>query len=49
MQEELDYMLEEEGMAVNMRAMMEEMHMSGILMDDHNEDKHAEMWTMKVI
>ena len=41
-------MTEEEGMTVDIRWMMEEMHMSGVLMDDHNEDKHHEMWTMKV-
>jgi hypothetical protein len=37
MQEELDYMMEEEGMTVDIRAMMEEMHRSGVLMDDHDE------------
>ncbi len=43
MQEELDDMLEEEGMTVNIRAMMEEMHVPGILMGNHDEDEHAEM------
>ncbi len=38
MQEELDYMMEEEGMKVDIRGMMEEMHVLGVLMDDHNED-----------
>ena len=37
MQEELDYMMEKEGMTVDIRAMMEVMHRSGVLMDDHDE------------
>ncbi len=36
-------MLEEEGMAVDIRAMMEEMHVPGVMMDDHDEDEHVEM------
>ena len=28
--------------------MVDEMHVSGVLMDDHDEDEHHEMWTMKV-
>ena len=48
MQEELDNMMDEEGMAVDIRGMTDEMHVSGVLMDDHDEDEHHEMWTMKV-
>jgi hypothetical protein len=48
MQEELDNMMDEEGMAVDIRRMMDEMHVSGVLMDDHDVDEHHEMWTMKV-
>ena len=47
MQEELDNMMDEEGMAVDIRRMMDEMHVSGILMDNHDEDEHK-IWTMKV-
>jgi hypothetical protein len=48
MQEELDCMMEEEGMSVAIRWRMDEMHVSGVLMDDHHdEDEHHEMWTMK--
>ncbi len=47
-QEELNYMMEEEGMTVDIRGMMDEMHMLGILMDYLDENKHHEMWTMKV-
>jgi hypothetical protein len=39
MQEELDTMMDEEGMTVDIRGMID---------DDHDEDKHHEMWTMKV-
>ncbi len=35
-------------MAVDIRVMMDEMNVSGILLDDHDEDEHHEMWTMKV-
>ena len=48
MQEELDNMMDEEGMSVNIRGMLDAMQMPGILMDDHDEDEHHEMWTMKV-
>ena len=48
MQEELDTMMDEEGMAVDIRGMIDEMIVSGVLMDDHDEDEHHEMWTMKV-
>ena len=44
----MDYMMDEEGMTIDIREMMDEMHVSGVLMDDHDEDKHHEMWTMKV-
>jgi hypothetical protein len=48
MLEELDNMMDEEGMTVYIRGMMNEMHVSGVLMDNHDEDEHHEMWTMKV-
>jgi hypothetical protein len=34
MEDELEYMMEDEGMTVDIRAMMEEMERSGVLMDD---------------
>ncbi len=48
MQEELDNMMDEEGMSIDIRGMLDAMQMPGILMDDHDEDEHHEMWTMKV-
>jgi hypothetical protein len=34
MEDELEYMMEDEGMTVDIRAMMEEMERSGVLMDN---------------
>ncbi len=34
MEDELEYMMEDEGMTVDIRAMMEEMERLGVLMDD---------------
>ncbi len=34
MEDELEYMMEDEGMTVNIRAMMEEMERLGVLMDN---------------
>jgi hypothetical protein len=41
-------LMEEEGMTDDIRGMMDEMHMTGVLMDDHDKDEHHKMWTMKV-
>jgi hypothetical protein len=35
-------------MSIDIRGMLDEMQMSDVLMDDHDEDEHHEMWTMKV-
>ncbi len=48
MQEELDNMMDEEGMLVDIRGMLDAMQMSGVLMDDHDEDKLHELWTMNI-
>ena len=48
MQEELDNMMDEEGVSVDIRGMLDAIQMSGVLMDDHDEDEHHEMWMMKV-
>jgi hypothetical protein len=36
MEDELEYMMEDEGMTVDIRAMMEEMERSGVLREDHD-------------
>jgi hypothetical protein len=41
MQDELDNMMDKEGMMVAIRGMMDEMHMTGVLMDKDHEDDHG--------
>ncbi len=47
-EDELEYMMEEEGMTAHIRVMMENMERSGVLMDNHDEDERHEMWMTKV-